>query len=524
MTASGGDRHPSLWGDPAQTPTAAEVRDVRELLAARFEDADLGWRSAADWHRVPVPASRVRVPDTLAAFVSDAADVRILHARGRSFTDLVHARRGDFGTPPDAVATPRDTGEVAAVLDWCADAGAACIPYGGGTSVVGGVTPDGIDRPVITLQTRAMDRVLEVDTVSRAAQIQAGATGPVLEEQLGRHGFSLRFYPQSFEFSTLGGWLATRAGGHFATGPTHIDDLVENVDAITPRGAWSSARLPASGAGPSPDRMLLGSEGTLGVITQAWMRVQPRPTHRAGCAVQFPTFDAGADAVRALAQSGLQPAGCRLLDPVEAALGGAGDGSSAVLVLAFESTWRPVDDDLELAVGLCRDAGGTTVASQESGPAEQWRSSFLRAPYLRDALIGLGMVVETFETATTWDRLATLHADVIAATSAAVVSACGDGIVTCRLTHAYPDGAAPYFTVIAPGRRGVEAEQWAEIKHAASTALAAAGGTITHHHAVGRDHRPWYDRQRPDRFAAALAAAKGAVDPGGVMNPGVLLD
>ena len=240
--------------------------------------------------------------------------------------------------------------------------------------------------------------------------------------------------------------------------------------------------------------------------------------------MRFESFGAGAQAVRVLAQSGLQPAGCRLLDPVEAALNGAGDGTWAVLVLAFESTWRLVDDDLELAVGLCRDAGGTVVAARETGPAEQWRSSFLRAPYLRDALIGLGMVVETFETATTWDRFAALHADVVAATQAAVVSACGDGIVTCRLTHAYPDGAAPYFTVIAPGRRGVEAEQWAQIKHTASSALAAAGGTITHHHAVGRDHRLWYDRQRPDLFAAALAAAKGAVDPGGIMNPGVLLD
>jgi alkyldihydroxyacetonephosphate synthase len=519
-----GNRHPSLWGDPEQTPTAAEVRDVRELLAGRFADADLGWYSGIDWRRVKVPTPRLPIPDALAAFTTDTGPARLLHAVGRSFTDLVRARRGDYGTPPDAVAMPRTAAEVAAVLDWCADAGAACIPFGGGTSVVGGIAPGETDQPVVTLQTRAMDRVLDIDAVSQAACIQAGASGPVLEEQLGREGLSLRFYPQSFEFSTLGGWIATRAGGHFATGPTHIDDLVESIDAITPRGLWSSARLPASGAGPSPDRMLLGSEGTLGVITQAWVRVQPRPNHRAGRAVQFGSFAAGADAVRALAQSGLQPAGCRLLDPTEAALNSAGDGTAAVLVLGFESTWRPVDHDLDLALELCGDAGGVALPERPRGPSEQWRSSFLRAPYLRDALIGLGMVVETFETATTWDRFGELHAAVIDATQEAVARVCGDGIVTCRLTHAYPDGAAPYFTVIAPGSRRAEAQQWLEIKLAASEALAGAGGTITHHHAVGRDHRPWYDRQRPDLFAAALTAAKAAVDPTGMMNPGVLVD
>ena len=517
-------RHPCLWGDPAQTPGEQEINGLAELLAARFPAADVTYRPPIDWQTVRVPAPRTRIPDSLLAYVTTASPARLLHAVGRSFTDLVRARRGDFGTPPDAVAVPRSPSEVAAVLDWCTDTGTACIPFGGGTSVVGGVTPPADIGPVLTLQLREMNRLLEVDSGSLAACIQAGATGPVVEEQLSSHDLTLRFYPQSFEYSTLGGWIATRAAGHFATGPTHIDDLVESVDAITPAGDWSSRRLPASGAGPSPDRLLLGSEGTLGVITQAWVRVRRPPSFRAGCAVQFPSFTAGAAAVRTLAQSGLNPAGCRLLDPVEAALGGAGDGSVAVLVLSFESAWRPVAADLDAALGLCRDHQGVVDEKAERDASGEWRGTFVRAPYLRDALLGLGMIVETFETAVTWDRFEELHGAVVQATQQAVTELCGDGMVTCRLTHAYPDGAAPYFTVIAPGRFGAEPEQWAAVKAAASEALAAAGGTITHHHAVGRDHRPWYDQQRPDLFAAALQAAKGTLDPRGVLNPGVLLD
>jgi len=266
--------------------------------------------------------------------------------------------------------------------------------------------------------------------------------------------------------------------------------------------------------------MLLGSEGVLGVITEAWVRLQPRPEFRAGASVRFPDLSAAAAAVRALVQGGIEPANCRVLDAMEALLAGSGDGGAAVLLLAFEHAGRPVGDDLDEALIACLDAGGT------QGPADQagaWRRSFLRAPYLRDVLVARGVLTETFETATTWDRLDTLLAAVTAATERAVAEVCGDGIVTCRITHAYPDGAAPYFTVIAPARRGGEAAQWAEIKAAATEAILGAGGTVTHHHAVGRDHRPFYDRQRPEPFALALAAAKSAVDPAGVLNPGVLL-
>jgi alkyldihydroxyacetonephosphate synthase len=333
----------------------------------------------------------------------------------------------------------------------------------------------------------------------------------------------MRFFPQSFELSTLGGWIATRAGGHFATRLTHVDDVVESVRAVTPRGLWASRRLPGSGAGPSPDRLLLGSEGTLGVITEAWVRVQPRPEHRAGRTVRFGSFPEGVEAVRAIAQSGLDPANCRLIDALEAQQTGAGDGSDAVLVLAFESADHEVDTALERALALCREHGGAAdePRSGSAGAAGAWREAFLRMPYLRDLLVRLGVLSDTFETAITWDRFAGFHEAVTGATRAALGEPCR---VTCRLTHVYPDGPAPYFTVLAPARRGDEVAQWWEMKRAVSDAIIAAGGTITHHHAVGRDHRPWYDRQRPDPFALALRGAKAAVDPAGILNPGVLLD
>ena len=445
----------------------------------------------------------------------------------------MRAFRGRIENPPDLVARPGDEGELAAILDWCADAGAAAIPFGGGTSVVGGVearTPDGY-AGAVSVDLRRLDRVLEVDGESRAARIQAGALGPELEDQLRPHGVTLRHFPQSFEFSTLGGWIATRSGGHFATLYTHIDDLVESVRAITPSGTWESRRLPGSGAGPSPDRLLIGSEGILGVITEAWVRVQERPRFKASVGVAFADFGAAACAVREISQSGLSPSNCRLLDAADAELTHAGPPGKALLVLGFESAHHPVDDPMRIAVEAARDHGGvpSEVSGRRSGASGEssddavgaWRHAFLAAPYLRDNFVALGVLSDTFETAITWDRFEDFHHRVIETTRSAVGE---PARVSCRFTHVYSDGPAPYYTVIAPARRGSEVEQWDEIKAAASEAILAAGGTITHHHAVGRDHRPWYDRQRPDPFAAALATAKRELDPRGVLNPGVLVD
>jgi len=515
------------WGYEDEQLRPDELRGSAAYLAAH-----LGFGSEEPEQPVPLaevslPAPRLHPPAALRPICCADTYERALHAYGRSYRDVVRAFRGRFDHPPDVVARPRGEAEAQAVLDWALSTGAAVIPFGGGTSVVGGVEAAGCERyaGVVTIDLKALDRVLEVDRVSLSARIEAGATGPRLEQQLASHGLTLRHFPQSFEFSTLGGWIATRAGGHFATLYTHIDDLVESVRALTPIGPWESRRLPGSGAGVSPDRMLLGSEGTLGLITEAWVRVRPRPTHRASAPVRFGDFLAGAEAVRALAQSGLYPTNCRLIDAREAQLTGAGDGSHALLVLGFESAEHDVEHAMSLALECCAEHGG----SWERGGSEPdrvgtWRDAFLRAPYLRDTFVAIGVLSETFETAITWERFPSFHEAVLGRATEAVAAVCGTGSVTCRLTHVYPDGPAPYYTILAPARRGAELEQWAEIKRAAADAVIAGGGTITHHHAVGRDHRPWYDRQRPEPFASALRGAKAAVDPTGALNPGVLLD
>jgi len=527
------------WGFEGDGPDEEQARGIVRTLSERFGVSGLELAPAPRIEDVTLPAPRVRPPDALAALCSSEPHARASHTYGKSYRDVVRGARGDFAVAPDFVARPRSETDVAALLDWCGANDVAAIPYGGGSSVVGGVEPrvGAGYAGAVSIDLAELGAVLEIDRASRAARIQAGIYGPALEDALRPHGLTLRHFPQSFEFSTLGGWIVTRSGGHYATLHTHIDDFVESIRAVTPAGVMESRRLPGSGAGPSPDRLLLGSEGTLGVVTEAWMRLQDRPLYRAGASVRFAGADGfaqGARAVRALSQSGLAPTNCRLLDAGEARTAGAGDGSEAVLVLGFESADHALDAWMERAVELCRDAGGevpddavrtrTDSGASREGAAGAWRNAFLNAPYLRDVLVRAAMVMETFETAVTWDAFEAFHAAVAEATQDAVKRVCGSGVVTCRFTHVYPDGPAPYYTVMAPGRRGSELEQWGEIKTAASEALLAHGGTITHHHAVGRDHRPWYDRQRPELFAAALRAAKGALDPHGIMNPGTLLD
>ena len=520
------------WGYEDERPAPADERALAAFAAEHlgYGSADLEEPVALD--RLALPAPRIQAPPDLRELCLTDDHARASHAMGKGYRDIVRGFRGRFDHVPDVVARPGDEHDVERVLEWCAGAEVACIPYGGGSSVVGGVEPRVGDRyaAVVSLDLGRLDRVLEVDPVSRAARIQAGALGPQLEAQLGEHGLTLRHFPQSFQFSSLGGWIATRAGGHFATLKTHIDDLVESVRAVTPTGGWESRRLPGSGAGPSPDRMLIGSEGTLGVITEAWVRVQGRPLHRASRGVRFADFATGAECVRELSQSGLHPSNCRLIDPVEARITGAGDGTGALLVLGFESTDHPVSGALDRALAICAGHGGRWEEGKEEGGGDSvgaWRESFLRAPYLRDTFVAMGVFSETFETAITWERFPAFHEQVTGAVQAALEEWSGPGgpgTVTCRFTHVYPDGPAPYYTMLAPARRGSELEQWDALKAAASDAVMAAGATITHHHAVGRDHRPWYDGQRPGPFAAALRAAKAAVDPGAILNPGVLVD
>jgi alkyldihydroxyacetonephosphate synthase len=521
------------WGFEDEQPSPEETRAAAAGLAAHLGFPPVEVEQPVSLDAVRLSPPRIVAPSELADICAADTHARASHALGKSYSDVVLGFRGRFEHPPDFVARPRDELDVERLLAWCSAERVAAIPYGGGTSVVGGVQPDvgSSYNGAITIDLGGLRRVLEVDEVSRAALIQGGATGPDLEAQLAEHGLTLRHFPQSFELSTLGGWIATRAAGHFATAWTHIEDFVESVRALTPAGAWSSRRLPGSGAGPSPDRLLAGSEGTLGIVTEAWVRVQPRPAHRASAGVRFPTFAEGVDCVRELSQAGLQPSNCRLIDPAEARFTMSGDGSFALLVLGFESVDHPVDFLLDRALAICTEHGGLASERRDSsgggssqGGVGAWREAFLRAPYVRDIFVAMGVLSETFETAVTWDRFPRFHERVMSCARAAAEGVSGVAHVSCRFTHIYPDGPAPYYTVLAPAQRGEEVEQWAAIKEAVSEVIVAEGATITHHHAVGRDHRPWYDRQRPDPFAAALRGAKAAVDPQGIMNPGVLVD
>jgi len=514
------------WGNVESLPPLASVAKRATMLG------ELDALTPTPFEPSSLPKPRVEVPKAVASFATSEALPRAALARGMSYPDRFRGFSGDFSSAPDLVLTPRDASEVTRALEACEAAGLAVTPFGGGSSVVGGVEPrlGPGHRGAASLDLSALSKVREVDDVSRLALIEAGAFGPALEAQLAARGLTLRCFPQSFEFSTLGGWIATRAGGHFATLHTRIDDLVHSVRLVSPRGVLETPRFPSSGAGPDPKRLVLGSEGTLGVITEAWMRVQPRPTHRAQASVNFERFDDAVAAARALAQSGLYPSNCRLLDPIEALLHGVALDGTAVLLLAFESSDHGLSAWIDRALELARShrgrsEGGAQLRETARGgdaQAEDWRKAFLEGPYLQDALICLGVIADTFETACTWTAFPQLYASVNDAMTQALSRVCGGGAVSCRFTHVYPDGPAPYFTFIGKARAGAELTQWAELKQCASNALQAAGGTITHHHAVGRVHRDGYLRESPPAFIEALRAVKSQLDPSGLLNPGVL--
>lgn len=523
------------WGYEGVGPDPLMVDVFLEFLRARF--------GLDEFHEVPEPTldeitlrpPRFTLPGELAAFCTDSKLDRAAHSYGKAFRDVVRALRGQYDNPTDYVAYPTTEEQILALIRFCESEGVSLTPYGGGSSVVGGVEPTRSARYQghISLDMRGFDEVLEVDETSRAARVQAGIYGPALEAALKPYGLSPRFYPQSFEFSTLGGWIATRAGGHYCTLYTHIDDIVESVRVVTPQGIHETRRLPASGAGPSQERLWLGSEGTLGVITEAWIRLHARPRFRSSATIKFPSFVGGARAVRALSQGKLYPVNCRLVSPLESLSMGLGDGKHAVLLLGFESEHYPQMDAMEKALRVCREHGGRhrarkvthTESRVRSGSAGSWRNNFLKAPYLRDILARRGLVTETFETAVTWDGFERFHEGVLDAAARAFDTHCrGRGLITCRFTHIYPDGPAPYYTVVAWAERGTQLETWDAIKASVSDAIIDLGGTITHHHAVGRDHRPWYERERGTLFSKTLEGLKSTLDPQWILNPGVLLE
>lgn len=518
------------WGYEDRFPSDDARRDLATRIAMLLQVDEPKLQALPSLDDARVGESRFTGKNV--KFLDVDRETRIRHTYGRGYPDVLRGYHGDFLASPDAVAFPSNDHDVLELLRWAGSEGVKVVPYGGGTSVVGGVERDSKSTPVVSLSLRKMNRMLELDPISRSALIEGGALGPEIEQSLSKSHHTLRHFPQSFEFSTLGGWIATRAGGHFATVYTHVEDLVQSLCMVTPSGIFETKRLPASGAGPSPERFVAGSEGTLGVITRAWMRVFDRPSWRGSVSVYFATFREGAEAVRAIAQSQLHPHNCRLLDPYEALINNVPSEGGAVLLLGFESNGASRRAALEEALSLALANGGRAprgiqekVGDARGGDAsaETWRQAFLDGPYLQSALVSLGVIADTFETACTWSELDALLTTVRERVEGAIREVAGNGVLTCRFTHVYPDGPAPYFTFIMPARAGHELEQWIAVKRAACEALVTVGATITHHHAVGRVHLPWFEREASPLFLRALQAAKDELDPHAVLNPGVLL-
>jgi len=478
--------------------------------------------------------------------VSTSALQRIRHSLGRSLPDLLRLRRGDVENAPDAVVFPANEGAVASVLRIAGEAGLAVIPFGGGSSVVGGVEPRTREGQAgaLSLDTTRLGALVGVDRESLTATAQAGIYGPALEQALAGHGVTLGHFPQSFEFSTLGGWIATRSSGQSSSGYGSIEDLVVATRMVTPEGVLRTLPVPRSAAGPDLDGLVLGSEGTLGVIVEATLRVSERPTRVEDRGMLFRSFADGAAAIREATREGIGLSLMRLADPGETALGEAlrvdperrfdlsatalrvlgalGFGAGrCLLVYAAEGTDRgAVRAALRRMRRLCRDHGGLPLGA---GPGRSWRRDRFRTPYLRDWLLDHGVAVDTFETAVPWSRVQGAHDEVLRAMQRAAERHAGAGIPVAHLSHSYVDGACLYFTLLYPLDAPHGVEQWQAVKQEVTEAIVTAGGTLSHHHGVGSDHRPWLAREKGALGLAALRAARTAVDPSGLMNPEKLL-
>ena len=523
------------WGYEDELLSEEEENNIDKRIAETFQLDSVERIDIPKAEQIELPKSRINPPKSLGSIFSQNQLERLNHSYGKSFPDSARSILGLFPSPPDLIAYPNSEQEITEILDWASSNDIAVIPYGGGSSVCGGVETEvgGDYAGVISLDMKNLNQIIEIDKDSRTASIQGGILGPDLESKLKEYDLTMRHYPQSFEFSTLGGWIATRSGGHYATLYTHIDDFVESLKMITPSGLFETRRLPGSGAGPSPDRFAIGSEGIMGIITEASMRLQDRPTYRSSATVEFQDYEDALNALRQISQSGLFPSNCRVLDSNEALFNGAGDGTKHLLILSFESA----DHDKSMALGraleISKDNNGlfepqskNKENAHRSGSSGSWRSSFIKAPYLRESFTRRGIIQDTFETSITWDRGFEFIEDIKAETTKAIELITGKpSLVTCRITHSYPDGLAPYFTFGAYATPKTMIDIWKEIKLATNEICNSMGGTVTHHHAVGRDHRPnGYDKQRPELFSKVLISAKSTLDPKGVMNPGVLID
>jgi alkyldihydroxyacetonephosphate synthase len=519
------------WGVPAgHTPLPEQIRGLLTQVfgisgepATRRDEGDVPLRPS-----VLSPDRRAGLADLVGAdHISTEPVTRLRHAGGKSTPDLLRRRDLAPQDAPDAVVFPAGHDEVAAVLAYCSELGIAVVPFGGGTSVVGGLDPlRGAFDTVIALDLRRLDALLDCDPVSGTATFGAGVTGPRAEQLLAEHGLSLGHFPQSFEFASIGGFAATRSSGQASAGYGRFDDMVQRVRVATPTGSVLLGRAPASAAGPDLRDLFVGSEGALGVLTEVTVRVHPVPETTTHMAWSFPDFETGAAALRAVVQAGAAPTVLRLSDEAETGLNlaragnvGGASVSGCLAVTTFEGTAAHTAARGAEAAALLRAAGGTELGPE---PAREWQHGRFAAPYLRDALLDVGVLCETLETATTWSALAELKAKVTSALTDSLTAQGAPALVMCHISHTYPTGASLYFTVVGKLLDDPIA-QWRAAKAAAGDAIAAAGATITHHHAVGADHRAWLPDEIGDLGVRVLRAVKREIDPAGILNPGKLL-
>ncbi|MEV7420134.1 FAD-binding oxidoreductase [Streptomyces sp. NPDC089919] len=522
----------NAWGDPALATTLSD--DVKGLLASLLEISGepLTPPTQAEVRLVPSRLSGVHLKALAAIVGEEHISVRdgdrLPRAGGKSTPDLLRRRSTGEQEAPDAVVVPGTEEEVAQLLELCSRQRIAVVPFGGGTSVVGGLDPlRGEFAAVLSLDLRRFDALVSLDEVSGEAVLGAGLTGPRAEELLAERGFELGHYPQSFRYATIGGFAATRSSGQDSAGYGRFDDMVRGLRVITPAGVLDLGRGPASAAGPDLRQLFLGSEGVLGVITEVRVRVHPVPAVKRYEAWTFPDFATGAAALRAVRQQGTGPTVLRLSDETETAvnlamtakIGAPQAVSGCLAVTVFEGTDELTAARHELTRAVLRAHGGTSLGEE---PARAWEHGRFSAPYLRDALLDHGALCETLETATSWAGLDRLKTAVTGALTEALGATGSTALVMCHISHVYETGASLYFTVVG-AQRGDALAQWQQAKRAAGDAIMANAGTITHHHAVGADHRPWMGQEIGDLGAAVLRAVKGAVDPAGILNPGKLI-
>jgi alkyldihydroxyacetonephosphate synthase len=513
------------WGEPGAGPSLSGP--VPDFLRSELgvDGAVVSTPVALEEVRLREPALDLRALEAIVgpAGVRSDREARVLRCRGKSYLDLLAQRAGDCEDAPDAVVAPADHDQALAVLQLCAETGVAVVPFGGGTSVVGGLEADrGPFGGVISLDLARMDRVVAVDERSLTAVLEPGIRLPEADRALAAHGLTLGHLPQSYEWATVGGCVATRSAGQVSTGRGRIDENVVAVRCATPLGELATLDAPASAAGPALRQLVAGSEGVLGVITQVALRVHRLPDSQRFEGWLAPGFEAGCEVLRELAQAGIAPDVARLSDEDETryslAFAGLGSlprravGRRCLMICGWEGSAETIGRRRREAARALRRAGGR-FATQRAG--REWAATRFAGPYLRDRLMDRGVMVETLETATSWSNLATLHAAVRAALPGVLVG--------CHVSHLYATGASLYFTVFARRDESDPAGQWRALKTAATDAIVAAGGTLTHHHAVGRDHAPWMAAESGPLGLELLRAVKERCDPAGIMNPGKLL-